>query len=219
MNKISEKLDSIFEILSKENPDPKIELNYINDFTLLVAIMLSAQTTDISVNKVTDKLFQIIQTPNDAVKLGLDNLMQHLSSLNLYKTKSKHVIETAKILIEKFHSKVPNDFEELIKLPGVGRKTANVFLGTFYNHHDRIGVDTHVTRVSNRLGICKTQNVVTIEKTLMENISPRWGNKAHHWLVLHGRYICKAKKPKCDICSIKNFCDYYEEVNKSILIN
>ena len=218
MNAISEKLDSIFELLSKENPEPKIELNYINDFTLLVAIILSAQTTDISVNKVTDKLFQIVKVPQDILDLGLDELMKSLSSLNLHKTKAKHIMETAKILIDKFDSKVPDDFDELIKFPGVGRKTANVFLGTFHNQNT-IGVDTHVTRVSNRLGICNTQNVVLIEQILMKNISPKWGNKAHHWLVLHGRYICKAKKPKCEICCINNFCDFYKDMNNVLLTN
>jgi endonuclease-3 len=216
MNAISEKLDSIFELLSKENPDPKIELNYINDFTLLVSIILSAQTTDISVNKVTDKLFKIVQTPKDISDLGLDELMKSLSSLNLYKTKAKHITETAQILIDKFDSKVPDDFDELIKFPGVGRKTANVFLSTFYNQNT-IGVDTHVTRVPNRIGICNTQNVVLIEKILMENISKKWGNKPHHWLVLHGRYICKAKKPKCEVCCINNFCDFYKDTNNVLL--
>jgi endonuclease-3 len=204
------KVDSIFSILQSLNPYPTIELKYLDDFTLLVAIILSAQTTDIQVNKVTDKLFQIVKTPKEFLSFGLEKLMVHFSSLNLYKTKAKHIIETAQIVAEKFNSKVPDDFEKLIELPGVGRKTANVFLGTFHNQH-RIGVDTHVTRVTNRLGLCDTQDPKKIEYILMDLIDKKWGSDSHHWLVLHGRYICKAKKPMCDECKIKDFCDFYKK--------
>ena len=214
MNKLQEKLDKIFTIFSEKNIPPTIELNYITDFELLISIILSAQSTDISVNKVTSKLYPIANTPKKILDLGLETLFTHLSSLNLYKTKSKHVIETAKILLEKYDSRVPQNFDDLISLPGVGRKTANVFLSTFYGEF-RIGIDTHITKVTNRLGIISTKDVIKIEKILMDNIPEKWQGYCHHWLVLHGRYVCKAKKPLCKTCHINNFCDYYTSIKAS----
>lgn len=208
MISIGEKLDHIFHILNDINPNPKVELSYKTDFELLIAILLSAQSTDASVNKATEILYKIANTPKQIIELGLENLLRYLSSLNLYRTKSKHVIETSKILLEKYDSIVPRNFDELIQLPGVGRKTANVFLSVFYGE-PRIGIDTHITRVSQRLGISDTSNVLKIEKILEDNTPEKWKKYINHWLVLHGRYICKAKKPLCTVCKINNYCNYY----------
>jgi endonuclease-3 len=215
MISISEKLDHIFQILSDINPSPNVELTYKTDFELLVSIILSAQSTDISVNKATEKLYRFSNTPEKIIDLGLENLLKYLSSLNLYRTKSKNVLETSKILFEKYNSIVPRNFDELIQLPGVGRKTANVFLSVFYGEL-RIGIDTHITRISQRLGISDTKNVLKIEKILEDNTSEKWKKYVNHWLVLHGRYICKAKKPLCETCKINNYCDYYISIKSKI---
>ncbi len=197
-------IEKIFTTFNEQNPNPVGELFFINDFTLLVAIVLSAQMTDVGVNKVTTKLFLNCKTPADFINLGIDKLTESLSSINYYKTKAKHVFELSKILNEK---SIPNNFDELINLPGVGQKTANVFLNAAF-HMPYIGVDTHVARVSQRLGITTENNLLKIEKDLMKKIPKEYILNAHKWLVLHGRYICKATKPKCSECLVKEYCKY-----------
>lgn len=202
-------INDIFESFHKDNPSPVGELNFVNEFTLLVAIVLSAQMTDIGVNKATLNLFKTCQTPDDFVNLGLDGITEHIKSINYYKTKAKHVFELSKILQNKPISK---EFDELIKLPGVGRKTANVFLNSAFNL-PHIGVDTHVARLSQRLGITKEKDPIKIEKDLLKKIPKQYVLNAHKWLVLHGRYICKAQKPKCGECILKDNCKYNKEKN------
>lgn len=209
----SQKLDNIFSILEKTIVEPNTELKFKNDFTFLVAIILSAQTTDILVNKATKELFEIADSPEEFLKLGVDSLSKYISTLNLYPKKAKNIIKTCEILTEKFNSKVPNNFDDLISLPGVGRKTANVFLNNLYGHHV-IAVDTHVARVSNRLGICDTKNPLKVEQELEKDTPKKWLRNAHNWLVLHGRYVCKAKKPDCDNCKISDYCDFYQNIKK-----
>lgn len=207
-----DKLDKIFSILSLEIQSPDSELKYKNDFTFLVAIILSAQTTDIQVNKATKDLFEIADNPHKFLELGFDGLAKYTSTINLYPTKTRNILKTCEILIEKFDSKVPENFDDLISLPGVGRKTANVFLNNFYNHHV-IAVDTHVARVTNRIGICESDNPLKVEQALLNFTPEKWLRDAHNWLVLHGRYVCKAKKPNCLTCKISDYCDFYQNAN------
>jgi endonuclease-3 len=206
-----QKLDHIFSILSETIINPESELQYINEFTFLVAIILSAQTTDILVNKATKKLFEVADSPQKFLELGVEGLSQYISTINLYPTKAKNIIKTSEILVEKFNSKVPDNFDDLILLPGVGRKTANVFLNNLHGHHV-IAVDTHVARVANRIGICETSNPLKVEQELEKNTPKKWLRDAHNWLVLHGRYVCKAKKPNCDQCKIQIYCDFYQNI-------
>lgn len=201
-------LDHIFEIFEKSNPQPRIELEYVNKFTLLVAIVLSAQSTDVGVNKATKALFAKFTTPQEFLELGLEGLRPYVKSIGLYNTKAKNIISLSGIICSKYDGQVPEDIESLISLPGVGRKSANVFLNTACGANC-IGVDTHVFRVSRRIGISTGNNVLEVEKDLVERIAVKWLNRASHWLVLHGRYVCKAKKPLCSSCGIKKYCEYY----------
>lgn len=203
------KSDKIFEILAGENPEPKTELEYSNLFTLLVAVALSAQTTDISVNKVTKALFKIADNPHEMYKLGVDGIKDHIKTVGLYNTKAKNIHELSRILIDEYKGEVPLEFDNLIKLPGVGRKTANVVLNSFLGAHT-MPVDTHVFRVSKKLGIANGKNPEIVEKELLENISTKWLKYAHHWLILHGRYVCKARKPQCSECKLQKYCDFFE---------
>ena len=203
-----DKIDKIFSALAQLDPAPKTELNFINEFTLLVAIILSAQSTDIGVNKATARLFQVIKNPEDLQKLGLDNLKTYIKSLGLYNNKAKNLIALADVLINKHQNKIPTSLSELEKLPGVGSKTAKVFLNCAYSI-PVIAVDTHVFRVSKRIGIAKSNNVKQVEKELNDIIPEKWKLHAHHWLILHGRYICKARKPNCEGCVIRENCAYY----------
>ena len=205
MNK--KKINEIFSRLKEKNPNPKIELEYSDAYTLLVAVILSAQSTDKGVNRVTPALFAIANTPEKMLKLGLENLKKHIKTIGLYNSKAKHIIAMSKALIEDHHSEVPCDFIALQKLPGVGRKSANVLLNSMWGFHT-IAVDTHVFRVSNRIGLCKTKNPLQTELELNKVIPKKWKDKSHHWLVLHGRYICKARKPNCRQCLINDLCDY-----------
>ncbi|MES2676870.1 MAG: endonuclease III [Pseudomonadota bacterium] len=200
-------IDKIFSIFQKQNPHPKTELEYKNNYTLLVAVVLSAQSTDVGVNKATKKLFALADTPEKMIKIGEENLKKYINTIGLYNGKAKNVIALSKILVEKFNSEVPEDLEILQSLPGVGRKTANVVLNCAFGH-PTIGVDTHVFRVSNRIGIANEKNVLKTELALLKNIPKKWQLHAHHWLILHGRYICTAKKPKCEICPINQYCQY-----------
>lgn len=195
----------VFEILKKINPEPKSELNYSNPYTLLVAVALSAQTTDKSVNKATESLFKIADTPEKMVALGEEKLISYIKSIGLYKNKAKHVIEMSKMLISDFGSKVPDNREDLEKLSGVGRKTANVVLNVIFNK-PTMPVDTHLLRISPKIGLAEGKTPLEVEKSLLKRIPPQYLEHAHHWLILHGRYICTARNPKCEECPINHIC-------------
>lgn len=201
------KIDKIFSILSAKKPEPKIELNYVNEYTLIIAIVLSAQSTDIGVNKATIALFRDITSPEDMVKLGESGLKEYIKTIGLYNSKAKHIIALSETIIKKHSSNIPHSLKDLVALPGVGIKSAKVFLNSLF-HEPLIAVDTHVFRVAQRLGL---SNASTREKTgeELEKIIPlKWQIHASHWLVLHGRYICKARKPMCEECPISGQCDY-----------
>ncbi len=202
---MKDKFDKIFSILSALNPKPKTELNSTNDFTLLVAIILSAQSTDVGVNKATEKLFQVVKTPQDLYELGVEGLKPYIKTLGLYNGKALNLNALAKILL---NQDIPTSLIELEKLPGVGSKTARVFLNCAHSV-PVIAVDTHVFRVSKRLGIASGKNVKQVETELNQNIPDKWKLHAHHLLILHGRYICKARKPECASCPINKYCDYF----------
>lgn len=194
-----ELIDEIFDIFSKNNPQPKTELEFTNNFTMAVAVILSAQATDISVNKATKELFEKYNSPEKMLELEEDGLKEYIKTIGLYNSKAKNIILFCQELIEKHNSEVPEDFDLLIKLPGVGRKTANVILNCGFGHKT-MAVDTHVYRVSNRIGLANGKTPEKVEKDLLANIPDKWLKYAHHWLILHGRYVCKARKPLCDIC-------------------
>ncbi len=208
MNK--EKRLEIFRRLKAENPNPETELHFSSPFELLVAVTLSAQATDVSVNKATDKLFPVANTPQAIYDLGVDGLKEYIKTIGLYNNKAKNVIAACKILIEKHNSVVPDNRKDLEALPGVGRKTANVVLNTAFRQI-AMAVDTHIFRVSNRTGIAKGKNVVEVEKMLMRHVPKDYLLDAHHWLILLGRYICVARKPRCLACVISDICDYKEK--------
>ncbi|QCS24734.1 endonuclease III [Rickettsia parkeri] len=208
-------VNKIFEIFSKNNPNPKTALIYKNDFTLLVAVILSAQATDISVNLATKSLFATYDTPEKILELGEEGLKKYIKSIGLFNSKAKNIIALCKILISNYQASVPNDFKALIKLPGVGRKTANVVLNCLFGM-PTMAVDTHVFRVANRIGLAKGGTPEIVEKELLQIIDTKWLTHAHHWLILHGRYICKARKPDCDICPIKEYCDYYFNLKQEL---
>ncbi|WFW29611.1 MAG: endonuclease III [Wolbachia endosymbiont of Menacanthus eurysternus] len=203
----SKKIKLIFEKFKESNSTPKIELNYTNHFTLLIAIILSARTTDVNVNKITKKLFNIIDTPEKMLKFGINKLKKYIYSIGLYNSKAINITKLSKILINQYNSKIPTNFNDLISLPGVGRKSANVFLNTGLGV-PVLAVDTHVFRVSNRIGLVKEKNVLKTEKSLLNVIPREYLLYAHNWLILHGRYICKAKKPLCQTCAIHNLCEF-----------
>jgi endonuclease-3 len=196
--------------LQKEKPDPKSELEYTNAYTLLVAITLSAQSTDSGVNKATHALFKIANTPQKMLDLGMDGLISHIKTIGLYNNKAKNIMSAAEMLVINHDSVVPNTREELVKLPGVGRKTANVLLNTFFKQ-PTIAVDTHVFRVSNRTGLASGKTPEMVEKELIKVIPEEFALHAHHWLILHGRYICKARKPDCPACLLRDLCEFEEK--------
>ena len=206
----STNIKEICQIFQSNNPHPKTELNYQNHYTLLVAIILSAQATDVGVNKATSKLFQKILTPEQMLELGLEKLKHHIKTIGLYNSKALNVIKTSQILVSQYNSQIPTNREELMKLPGVGRKTANVFLNCAFGQ-ETIGVDTHVHRVSNRLGLVKSNNVLETEIQLDKKIKSPYKKDIHHWLILHGRYICKARNPSCSQCQISKYCQYFQQ--------
>ncbi len=209
MNK--EKRYEIFKRWREANPHPKTELNYSSPFELLVAVALSAQSTDKGVNKATAKLFPVANTPQAIYDLGEDGLKEYIKTIGLYNSKAKHIIQACKMLVELHNSVVPENREDLEALPGVGRKTANVILNTAFGQ-PTMAVDTHIFRVSNRTGIAKGKNVVEVEKKLLRFIPKEFMVDAHHWLILHGRYICVARKPKCAACLISDLCDFKEKL-------
>ncbi|WMM25762.1 endonuclease III [Tissierella sp. MB52-C2] len=204
-----EEIKVVLEKLDERFPDAKAELNYTNPFELLIATILSAQCTDVQVNKTTSTLFEELITPEDYIKLSEEEIGKRIKSCGFYKTKGKNILETCRLLIENHNSQVPNTMEELTKLPGVGRKTANVVLSNAFDIPG-IAVDTHVFRVANRIGLADSKNVLDTEKDLMDNIDKQIWSKAHHLLIFHGRRICKARKPLCDICPVREYCFYYE---------
>ncbi|ERI52512.1 endonuclease IV [Pseudomonas sp. EGD-AK9] len=197
----------IFRRLHEDNPEPKTELAYSTPFELLVAVTLSAQATDVSVNKATAKLFPVANTPEAIHALGVEGLSEYIKTIGLYNSKAKNVIAACRILIEKHGSQVPDNREDLEALPGVGRKTANVVLNTAFRQL-AMAVDTHIFRVSNRTGIAPGKNVLEVEKKLLKFVPKDYLLDAHHWLILHGRYVCTARKPRCGACRIEDLCEY-----------
>lgn len=198
-------MNEIFSRWQKANPSPASELNYENPYTLLVAVVLSAQATDKSVNKATESLFKIADTPEKMLELGLDGLIPYIKSIGLYKNKAAHVIGLSQKLIEDFGGEVPESIEELMTLPGVGRKTANVVMNVIF-HKPTMPVDTHLLRVSPKIGLAEGTDPLSVEKSLLQRIPEQYLLNAHHWILLHGRYICTAKNPKCDKCIISDLC-------------
>lgn len=201
------KRQQIFERLRAANPHPATELQYGNPFQLLVAVILSAQSTDVGVNKATRALFKKVKTPQAMLKLGEAGLKEHIKTIGLFNTKGKNIIRTCTILEEQYHGKVPEDRAALEALPGVGRKTANVVLNTAFGH-PTIAVDTHIFRVANRTGIAPGKNVAEVETRLLRLVPEEFRLDAHHWLILHGRYTCIARKPRCQSCTIADLCEY-----------
>lgn len=204
------KVENIFSILQSKVNSPKTELNYNNNFTLAVAVILSAQATDISVNKATTNLFKYYTSPEKMLELGEEGLKQHIKSIGLFNSKAKNIIALCKLLIDRHQSTIPDNFDALISLPGIGRKTANVILNCAFGK-PTIAVDTHVHRVSNRLGLSNASTPEKIERDLLAIIPKKYLKHAHHWLILHGRYICKARTPLCQDCALKEYCDYYKK--------
>lgn len=199
------RINQIFRILSETIKEPETELIWQNRYQLLVAITLSAQSTDVSVNKATKSLFEKVQTPEDMLKLGKPGLISHIKTIGLFNSKAENIMKMSEILINCHQSKVPENFENLIKLPGVGRKTANVWLNCAMGL-PTIAVDTHVGRLARRLGISKQTNPDLVEIDLLKKIPKKWHKIAHHLMILHGRYICKSQKPQCQTCPINHLC-------------
>ena len=203
-------VEEFFKILANDNPTPKTELNYTNDYTLLVAVVLSAQATDTGVNKASAKLFEIADTPNKMLKLGHESLIEHIRTIGLFRNKAKNIISLSEQLIAEYAGKVPASRESLESLPGVGRKTANVILNTAFSE-PTIAVDTHIFRLANRTGLAIGDSVLDVEKNLLRRVPKTYMKHAHHWLILHGRYVCKARSPRCNVCIVVNECWYKEK--------
>lgn len=203
-------IDKIFEEFSQVVAEPRTELEYTNHYTLLVAVVLSAQSTDVGVNKATKALFEKISTPEEMLDMGEEDLKTYIKTIGLFNAKAKNIIALSEILVKNYNSQVPEKFEELIKLPGVGRKTANVILNCAFGY-PTMAVDTHVFRVAKRLGLANSNTPEKVEQELLCNIPKKWLPYAHHWLILHGRYICKARKPECLSCPVSKYCNYYKE--------
>jgi endonuclease-3 len=208
MNKL--KRIEIFSRWREANPNPTTELKFDSDFELLISVILSAQATDISVNKATEKLYAVANTPETILKLGVKGLKQYIKTIGLFNTKAENVIKTCRILVEQYDSQVPRTREELEALPGVGRKTANVVLNTAYRL-PAMAVDTHIFRVSNRTGIAPGKNVLEVEKRLLRLVPEEFLLDAHHWLILHGRYVCIARNPRCGACIIEDLCEFKQK--------
>lgn len=200
-------IKQIFAVFKQQNSQPRTELHYSNNFELLVAVILSAQATDISVNKVTPNLFKHAATPEAMLLLGEDKLKTYIKSIGLYNTKAVNILKTCAKLCAEYNGQVPATRVELMSLPGVGRKTANVILNTAFGQ-PTIAVDTHILRVTNRIGLVKAKTPLAVEQQLEEVIPAEFKHDAHHWLILHGRYTCKARKPLCAECIIRQYCEY-----------
>ena len=203
----------IFKRLKRANPAPTTELKYATPFELLVSVILSAQATDKSVNKATAGLFAVANTPRAILDLGLRGLKRHIRTIGLFNTKAANILKTCRLLLARHHGQVPSTRAELQALPGVGRKTANVVLNTAFGH-STIAVDTHIFRVANRTGLAPGKNVLVVERKLNEVVPPRYRRHAHHWLILHGRYTCTARKPHCGACVIYDLCEYRHKLSK-----
>lgn len=208
-NMTKKQVQTFFERLRDQRPNPTTELNFSTPFELLIAVTLSAQATDVSVNKATDKLFPIANTPEAIFGLGVEGLKQYIKTIGLYNSKAENVIKTCQILIERHNSQVPNNRADLEALPGVGRKTANVVLNTAFGH-PTMAVDTHIFRLGNRTGLAVGKNVLEVEHRLVKVIPKEFMVDAHHWLILHGRYCCIARKPKCAECVVSDVCNWPE---------
>lgn len=203
----SQEMEIVFSRWKEQFPFPKSELNYKNPYTLLIAVVLSAQATDKSVNIATESLFEKITTPEQMVSLGSENLIPYIKSIGLYKNKAKNIIKLSEILINQFNSQIPDNIEDLMILPGVGRKTANVVLNVVFQK-PTMPVDTHLLRISPKIGLAEGKTPLEIEKSLLERIPKKYLLNAHHWILLHGRYICTAKNPKCEKCLIADLCKH-----------
>lgn len=200
-------INEIFARFAAANPEPKTELVYTNPYTLLVAVVLSAQATDVGVNKATKALFQVADTPEKMVALGEEKLKDYIKTIGLYPSKAKYIMELSERLIAEYSGHVPNNREALEKLPGVGRKTASVVLNVAFGE-ETLAVDTHIFRVANRIGLTHAKNTLETEQQLLAILPPKYRRHAHHWLILHGRYICQARKPLCAKCLIRDLCEY-----------
>ena len=203
-----EDIDPFFATLHAANPAPASELHYASVFELLCAVLLSAQATDVGVNKATRSLFVVAPTPQRMLALGLDGLERHIRTIGLYRTKARHLLETCRILVELHGGEVPRERASLEALPGVGRKTANVVLNVAFGD-PTIAVDTHVFRVSNRTGLAPGKTPAAVEAGLLQRVPERWLHDAHHWLILHGRYVCLARAPQCGRCAVARWCDFF----------
>jgi len=206
----ADKRARIFARLQDHTPAPTTELQYASPFELLIAVILSAQATDVSVNKATGPLFKVANTPEKLYALGVEKLKQHIKTIGLFNTKAENVIKTCRLLMDEHNSEVPQTREALERLPGVGRKTANVILNTAFGH-PTIAVDTHIFRVSNRTRLAPGKNVLQVENKLLKVVPEVYKRDAHHWLILHGRYVCVARKPRCGACVIEDLCEYKEK--------
>ncbi|PTX54752.1 DNA-(apurinic or apyrimidinic site) lyase /endonuclease III [Litoreibacter ponti] len=218
MTKPAKQLDyhTIHEIFSRfeaSDPAPEGELNHVNAYTLVVAVALSAQATDVGVNKATEALFKIADTPQKMLDLGEEKLIAHIKTIGLYRNKAKNVMKLSRILVDEYGGEVPSSRAALTALPGVGRKTANVVLNMWWKHPSQ-AVDTHIFRVGNRTGICPGKNVDVVERAIEDHIPVRFQQHAHHWLILHGRYVCKARKPVCANCIIRDLCTSEEKTHE-----
>lgn len=203
-------LNTIFSRFHAVDPEPKGELEHVNAYTLLVAVALSAQATDVGVNRATRALFQIADTPEKMLALGEEGLIAHIKTIGLFRNKARHVMKLSRILVEDYAGEVPSSRAALQSLPGVGRKTANVVLNMWWRLPTQ-AVDTHIFRVGNRTGICPGKTVEAVERAIEDNIPAPYQHHAHHWLILHGRYICKARKPACTACIIRDLCQFEEK--------
>ena len=206
------KREQIFARLKADNPKPETELNFSNHYELLVAVALSAQATDVSVNKATDRLFKVANTPQAMLDLGLEGLKQYIKTIGLYNSKAKHVMQAAALLVAQHNGQVPDTREALEALPGVGRKTANVVLNTAFRQI-AMAVDTHIFRWSNRTRVAPGKDVVEVEKKLLKFVPKAYLLDAHHWMILHGRYVCVARKPRCGACAIEDLCEFKQKTS------
>ena len=206
---------NFFAQLKRDNPNPQTELKYSNNFELLIAVILSAQATDVSVNKATATLYEVANTPQSMLKLGEEKLKKHIQTIGLFNTKAKNILKTCKLLLDKHEGEVPSCRASLESLPGVGRKTASVILNTAF-HQKTMAVDTHIFRVSNRTGLAPGKNVLEVERNLLKRVPRKYLLNAHHWLILFGRYICTARNPKCNSCKVEKFCKYESKTSNSI---
>jgi endonuclease III len=208
MNK--QKRYELFERFRAQNPHPTTELKYCSTFELLIAVILSAQATDVSVNKATEQLYKVANTPQGILDLGLEGLKKYIKSIGLYNSKAQNIIKTCELLIKQYQGEVSNQRAALEALPGVGRKTANVVLNTAFGQ-PTMAVDTHIFRVANRIGLAKGKTPLAVELELLKNIPPEFIHDAHHWLILHGRYVCTARNPHCKTCLIRDLCEYKDK--------